>query len=96
MKKIYLAVLLVLVVGLSSGEQLFTLDFYNFGSYNETIYNNTEIINPPGFSDDVIVYTLYNSSDQISAIYFQDMVLYSDDKNIVEKIKDLEAATKWG
>ena len=70
---------------------------YDFLESFTYYYNTTEIVvKPSGFQDDIIVYTVYNSTYQRSTIYYQDIILYSIDKDIVEKIKGLNAATKWG
>ena len=74
-----------------------TKPLYDFLESFTYYYNTTEIVvKPSGFQDDIIVYTVYNSTYQRSTIYYQDMILYSIDKDIVEKIKGLNAATKWG
>lgn len=94
MIKIY--VILICLLGIASGAQLTSTDFYSFVDNNDDIYNTTNLIRPSGFTDDIMILTIYNFTNQISVIWFQDMELITDDKNIVEKIKGLVAATKWG
>jgi len=94
MRKMYLVLILVFI-GTGSANMLFENDFHTF-SYNDSkVYNSTDILIPSGFQDSIMVFTKYNSSNQISAIIYQDLILFSDDKYIVDKINNLEAATVW-
>lgn len=94
MHKICLVVLFF-IVGLGSAGIISWEEYYNFVDNETCLYNSTDFIKPSGFENIIIVYTVYNSTNQVSSIYYQDLILFSDDKYIVDKINELEAATVW-